>query len=305
MRSHADAGTVTLPAAVQTRVERAVGPIHAAAAVGGGSVGHALRVETDRGVVFVKWAVGDAGSAFAAEADGLAALARAAPSALVVPVPLVAENARDDAPGVLVLPWLHPGRPEAPAWQAFGSALADLHRVPSEAGSPGAPYGQASDNWIGSKPQRNGWARQWPLFFGERRLLAQAATVRERGAWQTRWDAPLERLVAMLPDMLPDAPEPSVLHGDLWSGNAVALADGRFALIDPAHYVGHRETDLAMTTLFGGFPRAFYRGYREAWPLEPGDDERREVYNLYHLINHLTHGPGYAASVEAVLRKYR
>ena len=103
---------------------------------------------------------------------------------------------------------------------------------------------------------------------------------------------------------LPARPEASVLHGDLWSGNFLATSTGAAALIDPAVYYGHRETDLALTELFGGFDARFYAAYREAWPLEPGYEVRREVYNLYHLINHLNHfGGSYARSVQAVLEK--
>ncbi|MEM0963606.1 MAG: fructosamine kinase family protein, partial [Bacteroidota bacterium] len=135
-------------------------------------------------------------------------------------------------------------------------------------------------------------------------LRAQAETVRQRGAWDTAWDRRLDRLVARLGDILPERPPPSLLHGDLWAGNALPLADGRFAIIDPAVSVGHREADLAMTELFGGFPDTFYEGYRDAWPLAPGYAERREVYTLFHLINHLTHGPGYRQPVKRMLQRF-
>ncbi len=152
----------------------------------------------------------------------------------------------------------------------------------------------------------------WPTFFGERRLLAQAEVVRARGAWEREWDAPLARLVARLPEILPAQPHPSLLHGDLWAGNALAASGGRFALIDPAVYIGDRETDLGLTRLFGGFAPSFYDGYAEAWPApapdaDPGAPEaeaRMEVYNLFHRINHLTHGPGYAHGVAATLARF-
>ena len=291
----------SLPEAIRRAVEGAVGAVRSATPVGGGDVSHAARVETAGGPVFAKWGTGDAGRTYAAEAEGLAALARAAGPDLVVPAPLAAVAPDGDAPGVLVLPWLERDRPTADGWRRFGAGLAEMHRAPA----PGdGRYGWDADNWIGSKPQTNGWAGSWPAFFGERRLQAQAEVVRGRGAWDPAWDRMLDRLAGRLEDVLPQAPPPSLLHGDLWGGNAVALASGRFALIDPAVSVGHREADLAMTELFGGFDRLFYDGYRDAWPLEPGYPERREVYDLFHLVNHLTHGPSYRRPVEATLRRF-
>jgi fructosamine-3-kinase len=291
-----------IPAAVAEALRPHVGAIRRTEPVGGGCIAHATRLETDRGHFFLKWAEGEAGRTFEAEAEGLRVLGAAAGPELVVPQVLAAQDARE-GPGFLLMDWIEPGRPGRSDWERFGAALAALHRAEAPSGD-GGRYGFDADNWIGSKPQRNGWAASWPTFFGERRLRAQAETVRTRGAWNAAWDRPLDRLIARLPELLPAAPPPSVLHGDLWGGNALATADGRFAIIDPAVYVGHREADLAMTELFGGFDAAFYVGYRAAWPLEPGYAERREVYNLFHLINHLTHGPGYAGSVERILRRF-
>ncbi|MEL6617092.1 MAG: fructosamine kinase family protein, partial [Bacteroidota bacterium] len=306
-----------LPDPVRQRLEAAVGTVRSARRVGGGDVSAAARVEASGGIVLAKWNAGAGGDSFEAEAEGLAALratAEASGADLIVPDPLLAENRTPEAEGLLVLPWIEPGAPTPEAWRRFGRSLATLHRADpvlppealgaNESGDPAGrpyggntgsdgPYGWAHDNWIGSKPQRNGWADDWPAFFGERRLLAQAETVRTRGAWRAEWDGPLARLVARLPEILPARPHPSLLHGDLWAGNALAAADGRFALIDPAVSVGDREADLGMTRLFGGFAAAFYDGTAEAWPLAPEADTRMEVYNLFHRINHLTHGAGY------------
>lgn len=289
-----------LPDLVRTTVESAAGPIRAVQPVGGGDVSRAARVETADGAAFVKWGAGAAGQTYGAEAAGLAALEAAAGPDLVVPAPLAVVAPEADGPGVLVLPWLEQGHPTAIGWRRFGAALAELHR----ADAPGSGYGWEDDNWIGSKTQWNGWWTSWPDFFGQRRLRAQAETVRQRGAWDDAWDGLLDGLLVRLPQILPAAPPRALLHGDLWGGNAVPTADGRFALIDPAVSVGHREADLAMTELFGGFSDAFYEGYREAWPLDAGYPERREVYNLFHLINHLTHGAGYRQPVERTLRRF-
>jgi len=289
-----------LPDTVRDMIEAAVGAVRDARPVGGGDVSAAARVETAAGAVFAKWAGGAAGQTYAAEAEGLTALAEAAPPDLVVPAPLAVRTAEAGVPGVLVLPWIERGRPTARDWRQFGEALAAMHR----ADAPGDGYGWPADNWIGSKPQRNGWHASWPAFVGEQRLRAAAEVVRARGAWERAWGPLLDRTVARLGEVLPEAPPRSVLHGDLWAGNAVPTADGRFALIDPAVSVGHREADLAMTELFGGFDRAFYDGYYAAWPVEPGAEARRAVYQLFHLINHLTHGSGYAAPVEKTLHRF-
>ncbi|MEM0963373.1 MAG: fructosamine kinase family protein, partial [Bacteroidota bacterium] len=201
-----------LPETVRAVVEASAGAVHSVAGVGGGDVSSAARVETASGPVFVKWGGSEAARTYAAEAEALAALAEAASDALAVPTPLAVEVASREL-GVLVLPWLERGRPSPHEWRRFGEALAELHRA--EAPGDGA-YGWLDDNWIGSKPQRNGWAETWPVFFGERRLRAQAETVRQRGAWDTAWDRRLDRLVARLGDILPERPPPSLLHGDLW-----------------------------------------------------------------------------------------
>ena len=290
----------SLPAAVRALVEDRCGAVQSVRAIGGGDVSQAARVETAAGAVVAKWGPAPAGDTYPAEAEGLAALAAQAGTDLVVPAPLAFAAPAAGAPGVLLLPWLEPGRAAPPDWRRFGAALAGLHRQPA----PGTGYGWGRDNWIGSKPQRNGWQASWPAFVGEQRLRAQAEIVRPRGVWDAAWDPLLDRLVARLPELLPETPPRSLLHGDLWAGNALATADGRFALIDPAVSVGHREADLALTELFGGFAAPFYEGYREAWPLEPGYPERREIYNLFHLINHLTHGPGYRAPVARTLQAF-
>jgi fructosamine-3-kinase len=167
-------------------------------------------------------------------------------------------------------------------WSALGRMLATLHR------QTGPRFGWHRDNWIGRSPQANGWSDDWSEFWWTRRLAPQ-----------------LER-AGLRADFLKDAlknhrPQPSLLHGDLWSGNAGFIGEGP-VLFDPAVYYGDREADLAMTELFGGFAPEFYAAYNEAFPLDPGYEERKLLYNLYHLLNHLNlFGGGYRAQVEATL----
>ena len=167
-------------------------------------------------------------------------------------------------------------------WRRMGEALARLHAV------QGPRFGWPRDNYIGLAPQINTWKDEWSDFFLECRLRPQARAA--------RIDVSDASVRALLKD---HRPAPALLHGDLWSGNAGFTAEGP-VVFDPAVYYGDREADLAMTELFGGFPRAFYEGYG---PLDPGYERRKHLYNLYHLLNHLNlFGGSYLPQVKAALR---
>jgi protein-ribulosamine 3-kinase len=160
--------------------------------------------------------------------------------------------------------------------------LASLHR------QTGPRFGWHRDNYIGLAPQINGWRDDWAEFFIECRLRPQFERAGLKGEF-------FEKLLRN------HRPQPSLLHGDLWSGNAGFIAEGP-VVFDPAVYYGDREADLAMTELFGGFPDEFYAAYDAAWPRERGYESRKHLYNLYHLLNHLNlFGSGYLAQVEATL----
>jgi len=273
--------------------------IESAATVGGGCIANACCVETDGSPVFLKYGDDEVARTFAGEAAGLEALA-AADSPLRVPRVYDTAPPTDDRPGFLVMEWINSGRKGRRFWKQFGKGLAALHRHAADA------YGFDGDNFIGRLPQQNEWTDHWPTFFREQRLAPQVAMARERDRWRTDWDRGLEALYRRLPELLPGHPTPSVLHGDLWKGNFMVSAPGAPAVIDPAAYYGHREADLAMTELFGGFQDPFYASYRATWELEPGYETRRDVYNLYHLINHLNlFGGGYASSVDRILKQFQ
>jgi fructosamine-3-kinase len=272
--------------------------IHSSSSVGGGCIANACRVDTDDAPLFVKYGGAEVARTFPGEAAGLEAM-RAAESPLDIPA--VIDRAAPDGgrPGFLVMEWIETGRKREEFWVDFGRGLAQMH------GHAEAQYGFEQDNFIGRLPQQNEWTDAWPAFYRTQRLEPQVRMARERGRWQPDWNDALEALYRRLPDILPEMPKASVLHGDLWKGNFMVTAEGEPAIIDPATYYGHREADLAMTELFGGYQDRFYDAYREAWPLEPGYDTRKEVYNLYHLINHLNlFGAGYAGSVEGILRNF-
>ena len=241
---------------------------------------------------------------FTAEAQGLAALRETdvigAPNALAV--------GTDQAQGVsfLLMEYLDPAPRSSRYWETFGRELAALHRADC-AGAVGSdsslPFGFAADNYIGASPQKNTPTADWLTFFRDRRLLPQFKMAERYFDPGTRRQC--ERLLDRLDSRLAEPEFPSLIHGDLWSGNAVCGPDGKAWILDPAAYVGHFEAELAMTELFGGFPPAFYQAYREVNPTDSGYRDRRDLYNLYHLLNHLNlFGGSYLSSVRQILDRY-
>lgn len=288
-----------IPDPLRNHLQRELGvTIESVAPVSGGCIANACRLETDGSPLFLKYGDEEVARTFSGEAAGLRALDEA-DSSLTVPTVIDTAPTGDDRPGYLVMEWVHSGREGRDFWKTFGEGLVELHRTTADA------YGFDQDNFIGELPQKNEWMEKWPAFFRAQRLEPQVAMARERGRWRSEWNEPLETLFRRLPEILPRSPDASVLHGDLWKGNFMVTAVGEPAIIDPAAYYGHREADLAMTELFGGFQDPFYSAYRSAWTLEPGYDRRRDIYNLYHLINHLNlFGGGYARSVERTLQPF-
>jgi len=287
-----------LPDAVRSEVEGALGTVRSAQPVGGGSISRAWRVGTADGTAFLKYHATAPAEMFAAEAAGLDALRSAAGGDLRVPT-VLAIGGDGDRGGWIALEWLEPASPGKDHAERLGRGLAAVHR------NDGGGWGWERDNWIGSLPQENLPAPSWPEFWRDRRLAPQLALARRAGrlpAAEKEW----ERLFDRLPELLKAGDEdgPSLLHGDLWSGNALSTDAGP-AIIDPAVYRGHREVDLAMTELFGGFDPRFFAAYEDAWPLLPGYREhRRGIYQLYYLLVHVNlFGGGYVGQTAEVLHR--
>ncbi len=231
---------------------------------------------------------------FDAEAKGLRLLA----SADAVRIPKVMEVIHGEQHDALLLEFIETRRTTYLAGERLGQRLANLHRVTQD------EYGLDHDNYMGSLVQTNTPESDLCRFFIESRLEPQMKIARKKGAFDDSFTRAMNRFYERLPDLLISEP-PSLLHGDLWSGNYLVDQDENPVLIDPAVCFGHREMDIAMTTLFGGFPDSFYSAYQESWPLQEGYQERLDIYNLYPLLVHVNlFGGGYAAQVRSIVSRY-
>lgn len=257
--------------------------------VGGGCINETYRIEGSGQRFFVKLNNADGLGMFAAEAAGLQEIHGS--RTLRVPVPVCWGENRLKA--WLVLEYLAMGGISNGNAAALGSGLAAMHRLSSE------KFGWERDNTIGVTPQINEFSSDWVPFWRKFRLgyqLKLAQVNGHTGKLQTQGEQLMAQLESFFPGPKPVA---SLLHGDLWSGNYSFDNAGQPVLFDPAVYYGDRETDIAMTELFGGFSAVFYAAYREAYPLDPGYATRRTLYNLYHILNHLNlFGGGYLHQAE-------
>jgi fructosamine-3-kinase len=264
--------------------------------LGGGDISRVERVRTTHGAFIVKTHPSPPEGFFRAEAAGLVALAGSG-TTLRVPTVLAV---RDDGPSLIVLEDLGTGRARGGVDEAVGAGLAALHRR-------GAPqFGFETDTFCGSTRQPNEWSGSWVKFFGERRLRYQMMLAAQSGLLAAAERRRLDGLIDRLDTIIHEPPEgPALVHGDLWSGNLHIAGDGRPALIDPAVAFAHREAELGMMTLFGGFSPRVYDAYAAAFPLEPGWRERNPIYRLYNLLNHLNlFGEAYRGQVMAVVNQF-
>ncbi len=276
-----------------------IGAIRSISAVGGGCISNGSRVTTNTHHYFLKWHPHAPADMFAAEARGLQLLAQTG----CIRVPAVLAQAAGTAihPPFLLLEWIETRPTSTLDWTACGTQLAELHCTAT------APtFGLDHDNYIGANVQHNTPSSDWVSFFRDCRLLPQIERAAQQGLLDTATLHDLHCLLARLPDLIGGAHTPALLHGDLWHGNLLADVHGAPVLIDPAVSYGEREAELAYTELFGRFPAAFYAAYQHTYPLPTDYAARRDLYNLYHLLNHLNlFGASYRGSVVAVIHQYR
>lgn len=264
-------------------------------AVSGGDINQALCATLRDGTkVFVKSQPLVPKGFFACEADGLAWLA--ASRALRIPRVLAATDAVHGAPAFLALEWIEPGRPARDHDEQLGRGLAALHR------SGATNFGYVQDNFLATLAQTNVPHESWHAFYVEMRLMPLAIQARVRELLDAATMRRIEGVCARMEALCGPPEPPSRLHGDLWSGNAIVASDGAPVLIDPAVYGGHREVDLAMMKLFGGFGARVFDAYHEAYPLAPGHEARVPLYQLYPLLAHVClFGGGYVGTLQRAL----
>ena len=265
--------------------------------VTGGSINQAAKLELSSGMqCFLKWNTTQSPDMFAKEAKGLGLLTNA-DTDLIIPK-VITQGIAGNATGYLLQEFIEEGQPGPYSAQQFGQELARLHKTENDR------FGLDHDNYIGSLPQSNTPHTDWISFFIEERIEPQLDRAISAGKLSSSIEIAFKNMYRLLPDIFPEEP-PGLLHGDLWGGNYFYDSEGRPVIYDPAVYYGHREMELAFTRLFGGFSSAFYRSYNESHPLEPGFDERKDIYNLYPLLVHTNlFGGSYAQQVEEIVKRF-
>ncbi len=263
--------------------------------VSGGSINKCFQIRTDAHYFFLKWQ--DAAAfpdLLKKEARGLELLRQHFKGY----IPEVLHLDADEQQEVLILEWIHSGKPDEMAFTTLGEQLASMHL------QQGSAFGLDHDNYMGALEQQNQACTDFPSFYITRRLEPLIKKAVDTGVLSSNSRRQLERLGRRLPEMVPDE-FPSLIHGDLWSGNVMVNNRQEPVLIDPAVAWSHRECDIAMTALFGGFPDAFYSAYQNTYPLVPGWKQRISLFQLYPLLVHaLLFGGTYVRDVQHQLSVY-
>ncbi len=260
----------------------------------GGSINMTVQMVTNEGKYFIKYNTRNFEQMFETEAKGLELLR----DTNVIHVPEVINWGRRDGQDYLVLENIEYTKPNLGYWENLGEKIAALHR------NTDAQFGLHFNNYIGSLRQSNEQKTDWLTFFIEKRLNLQAGLAYYNELISKELYEKFQRFYKVLPDLLPTE-IPSLLHGDLWTGNVITNSDGNPTLIDPAVYYGNREMEIAFTNLFGGFDKRFYDTYQEAFPMQPRFDLRVPIYNIYPLLVHVNlFGTSYLPPVIRTMNKY-
>lgn len=289
---------MNLPENIKKDIEKRLGSrISGTKDLSGGCISSAYRVKMESGEVYlVKINDDSPADMFEKEAHGLIELQKA--DAIRVP------GAKIFSENYLVTEFIESGRKSGGFFIKFGRQFADLHRYKSSS------FGFYEDNYIGSTPQKNladgTENKNWTEFYYNKRLLVQLMLCEKNGYASEELREAFSRLENKIEEILKGSEEePSLLHGDLWSGNYMVDDKGSPCIIDSAVYYGHREADLGMAKLFGGYPQDFYSSYNESYPLKEGWEYRENIYKLYHVLNHLNlFGRGYYSQALSLIKYY-
>ncbi|MBE0571583.1 MAG: fructosamine kinase family protein [Ignavibacteriaceae bacterium] len=283
---------------IKARIEEKLGSkIKGFTSLSGGCISDAFKVTMDNGSnFFLKYNSSSSNDMFIKEANGLKELSKA--NAIRIPEVL---SFNDD---YILLDYIPTGSKKKSFFEDFGRRFAEMHKYAAD------EFGFYEDNYIGSNPQKNipdaKEKNDWVRFYFNKRILFQLQLAEKLGNSTDALRKGISKLEDKIEEIIGDSKEkPSLLHGDLWGGNYMVDENGNAVLIDPAVYYGHREADLGMTKLFGGFSLEFYRAYVETFPLEDGYDYRENIYKLYHVLNHLNlFGGGYYSQALSLIKFY-
>ena len=265
--------------------------------VHGGCISEAFRFRLANGqMLFTKIGTGPS-DCFKKEVAGLETLR----ATKAVRVPEIIAVAADPC-AVLILQWIEAAEVTEKFWSDFGRSLAQMHHSNTTV----QQFGFTTENLIGSTKQLNHWSPNWPDFFRDQRLAFQAQLAFSKNLISKGELMLIEDLYPKLPELLAgEQVFPAVLHGDLWSGNFLCDSSQKPVLFDPAVFYGHSEYEFAMMKLFGGFASGFYEAYHEVLPADDATPTRVEIYQIYHLLNHVNlFGRSYWPSIEAIAKKY-
>ncbi|ELR69028.1 Ribulosamine/erythrulosamine 3-kinase [Fulvivirga imtechensis AK7] len=285
----------SIPEEVRAFCEEHVGVLQSFTPASGGCINNGGRINGKKGELFLKWnSARRFPDMFTTEAKGLSELRK--PNCITVP--RVTDVLEGEVYSAILMEIISSGRRVAKYWENLAESIACLHKVTQE------QFGLDHNNYIGSLPQNNSLQQSWVDFFIKNRLRPQLKMALDSGKMSSSDIRSFDELELKLPELLAGG-APSLIHGDLWSGNLMTDQYGAPAIVDPAVSFSHREIEMAFTQLFGGFDNSFYEAYQEIFPMEAGYQERFDIYNIYPLLVHVNlFGGGYYHQVMHLLKRF-